>query len=364
VINGSEHEWTRRFCVAMLCCIVTAFNAHAIQGQAPNYMAFFRDATTEYHNHHFAAAGTLLGRALQGVPSDDNTTRAMILAQLGDVYVNQDDLIKAEDAYFQALSLYKGLSNKNQTALVLRNIGSILSLKGRQEEALRFLEHALKLARAEPADPKLTAEALNSLGIAYFRQHKNGKAEKYLNQAIETAAASGIDFDRAELFENLGVVLAAKHNLEKAEDLLKTALSLDEAKFGKTDPNVTNALAALAVFYLDAGRSVEAEAQFQRALDILEPDQMDFETRIARVLYGLSIAYAQSGRRSDGEVALGKAVLLARRNLNHPDMIEIVETYSSVLKNQGKGREADELGMEARRARLSSSLVINAHTPF
>jgi hypothetical protein len=91
---------------------------------------------------------------------------------------------------------------------------------------------------------------------------------------------------------------------------------------------------------------------------------MDFETRIARVLYGLSIVYAQSGRRSDGEVTLGKAVLLARRNLNHPDMIEIVETYSSVLKNQGKTTEADELGMEAKRARLNSSLVIKAHTPF
>jgi hypothetical protein len=48
--------------------------------------------------------------------------------------------------------------------------------------------------------------------------------------------------------------------------------------------------------------------QYQRALAILEPDKMDFETRIARILYGLSIAQAKSGRRSEGEVALGKAL--------------------------------------------------------
>jgi tetratricopeptide (TPR) repeat protein len=205
---------------------------------------------------------------------------------------------------------------------------------------------------------------LNSLGIAYYRQRKNKKAEEHLNHALETVATSGVDFDTTELLGNLGVVQAAKHNFEKAEDLLKRALSLNEAKFGKTHPNVTNSLAALAVLYLDAGRYAEAEAQFQRALDILKPDKMDFETRIARILYGLSIAQAKSGRRSEGEVALGEAVLIARRNLNHPDMIEIVENYSSILENQGKMREAEELGAEAKRARLSWSLVIKAHTPY
>jgi hypothetical protein len=45
-------------------------------------------------------------------------------------------------------------------------------------------------------------------------------------------------------------------------------------------------------------------------------------------------------------------------------MIEIVETYSRVLKHQGMMKEADELGGEANRARLNSSLVIKAHAPF
>jgi tetratricopeptide (TPR) repeat protein len=354
----------RLFCLALLCCIIALSNARGIQSQIPNDMNLFREGMTEYSNHHFAAAETLFRHALQVVPSDDKTDRALIFVNLGDVYVNEDNLVKAEEAYSQALALYKGLSNKNQTALVLRNIGSILSLKGRQDEALRFLEQALKLARGKPVDPKLTAEVLNSLGIAYYRQGKMRQAEKHLNHALETVAASVIDFDTAELLGNLGVVQAKRHNLEKAEDLLKRALSLNEAKFGKSHPNVTNSLAVLAVFYLDAGRYAEAEAQFQRALDILKPDKVDFETRIARILYGLSIAQAKSGRRSEGEVALGEAVLIARRNLNHPDMIEIVETYSSILKQQGKTSEAEELGTEAKRARLNWSLVIKAHTPF
>ena len=59
---------------------------------------------------------------------------------------------------------------------------------------------------------------------------------------------------------------------------------------------------------------------------------------------------------------LAKATIIARQNLEpHPDMVQIIEDYSAMLKTQGKPKEAEELRAEARRVRVRSSLVINTH---
>ena len=43
-------------------------------------------------------------------------------------------------------------------------------------------------------------------------------------------------------------------------------------------------------------------------------------------------------------------------------MVTVLEDYSTILKKQGKAKEAEELRVEAKRARVASSLVINAHS--
>jgi hypothetical protein len=77
------------------------------------------------------------------------------------------------------------------------------------------------------------------------------------------------------------------------------------------------------------------------------------------------MTYAKAGRKSEADGALEKAVAIARQNLSqHPDMVTIVELYSSNLRNEGRKKEADELRSEANRARISAGLVIKAHNPL
>jgi len=146
---------------------------------------------------------------------------------------------------------------------------------------------------------------------------------------------------------------------------LKRALTYIESEVGLSHPDLTFTLSSLGTLYTSTGRYADAEEQYQRALTILESSPLDFETRIARLLHGLSATYAKAGRKPEAEAALARAATIARRNLKlHADMATIIEDYSSSLNHQGKFKEAEELRVEARRARVAAGLVTSARQPF
>lgn len=65
-------------------------------------------------------------------------------------------------------------------------------------------------------------------------------------------------------------VYARQAGHEKAEELLKRALKIREAKLGAGDPRVAVTLHELARCVRKAGRLGESEALFRRALEIRE----------------------------------------------------------------------------------------------
>src|SRR5262249_23012695 len=147
------------------------------------------------------------------------------------------------------LTTYKALSDKQGIAIALRNQGAVYSLQRRDDEALTVLQQALKLTRAKPADAVLTAQVLNSIGVAYFRQGKAGKAESYFNEALSLVSDSGIPFDRGELLNNLGAVYYAQKKFEPAKHALEQALDDGEQHLGPSHPDLTLTLAALGALY-------------------------------------------------------------------------------------------------------------------
>src|SRR5262245_15231223 len=85
-----------------------------------DYTSLIKRARGEYWAGHFVQSESLFVSALRLIPSKDNAERAHVLWDLGDVYVNQDQLPKAEHAYRDSLTIYKKLSDKLQTVQLLR----------------------------------------------------------------------------------------------------------------------------------------------------------------------------------------------------------------------------------------------------
>src|SRR5262249_39284442 len=150
--------------------------------------------------------------------------------------------------------LYDRLSDPKSAALVLGNLGSLYSLQGRDDEALRVLERALKLAKTNPAvSHDFLPHVLNSFAVVYLRQGKLDKAEGFLNQALEAISAAGLSFPTPQVLLNLGAINYEKRDFKKAEKFLTEALQATEADVGPNHPDLTFGLVSLALVYTELG---------------------------------------------------------------------------------------------------------------
>jgi tetratricopeptide (TPR) repeat protein len=321
---------------------------------------------TEYLNGHFAAAERLLVDALGQLAQGDNGLRAKALGNLGDVYSEQEEYMKAESAYFQALSLWRQLSDPGDAALMLHNLGMIYSIQERNDEALRFLTQAYRFVQsASPGDPSITAitaQVLNGLGIVHYRRNSNNKAEQFFNQALDIVQTSGVEFNTAGVLNNLGALYLREHKFKQAEDVLNHALKIKEANQGLADPDLIPELNTLGAIFMATGKYLEAEQQYERSLMILQSRRTDFAPAIARALHSLSRTYSKLGRQLESDNALMEAANIARENLNKDsEMARILEDYSRLLKSHGKTEEAAVLRAQLKRARAVADLVVRPH---
>jgi len=351
----------------MVIVVYMALVAYVLQdNRAPeqySLASLTESARNEYARGRFVEAEALLTRALEVVPMQE-TQRARIVSDVADIQVNLDQLTKAEQNYRQALAIYKRLQDDAGVTMMLRNLGALYSLQGRDDDAREVLEKSLKLARKTRLDPVSIGRILNSFGVMYYRQGKIKEASKFFNEAFQTASAETLQ-NRGDLLNNMGAVYHALREYGKAEDYLKQALAITESIVGPEHPDTTLSLTPLGVLYIDMGKYAEAEKQFLRALRILNAHEPVLDTRVARLLHGLSIVYRRTDRQPEAEEALARAAILARRNISrNPAMPLILDEYAQALRKTGKTKEAEELRGEIRRAKVEAGLVINAHSPF
>jgi tetratricopeptide (TPR) repeat protein len=336
------------------------------ESSLPSVLSLLKQGHAEYRIGHYAEAERSLVDALDQIGETDKQLRAKVLGDLGDVYSEQEEFLKAEGAYKQALSLSKRLSDTNESALMLHNLAMLRSRDGKNDDALALLEKAVRLTKSDSAsDPSVEAQLFNGLGIVYYRANKNSKAEQSFNQALDVVRATGIPFNTAGVLNNLGAVYLHQHKVKEAEDAVNRALQIKETQKGPFDPDLLPELDALGAVYAATGRHALAKEQYERALRILEPRRSDFAPSIARVLYLLSITDADLGLRTDAEEALAEAAKIAGDNLSKgAEMAQILEDYSRSLKSRGRTQEAADLLAQAKHARAVSDLVVRAHPEF
>jgi tetratricopeptide (TPR) repeat protein len=359
-----EKFTTRLLRGAVLLSLV--FVHQAFGNQESDYATLVRRAADEYSKGKVSASESSLIAALRSIGPGDDRYRAATLANLATLYVNTEELSKAERAYMESLGIYRRLSDQSNVVSILSNLGGLYALEGRYDDASEVLRQALKTAKANAAtNPGLRVQVLNSLGVVYCRQGKFKKAESFFNQTQDLAAKTGISVRTPQFLHNLGVIYREKRDFKKAEGFFTQALKLTEAEVGPSHPDLIFMLYSLGDLYNSTGRYLEAERELNRALTILQTARQEYSTRIARVLYALSVTYLKSDRITDADATMAQAADIARGNLTlHGDMITIVKSYAGTLKRQGKVGEAKQLWNEAERARIVTGLVVQVRGAF
>jgi len=247
----------------------------ALAAEHPDfYAAHHKLADLYYREGQYFLAQSSLERALAIHP--DVTMNLVTLARC---HMNMKDMEQAVAVYRRAID------STSQKGAIIAELGRLLLVGGRTEEAIRELRAAFELM---PAD----IETVEPLVDAFQRVGRGHEAAELMRQKLDA---------RPELIS----VRAALAGLLAKAGKLPEALSLLDA--GLTDnpgqPDLTNALVQILIdpVHGDASRVGEAVSRMQRVCaDMKKPD--------ARLLYTLAMAYMRQGNTSQA-VTTAKAAL-------------------------------------------------------
>jgi Flp pilus assembly protein TadD len=200
-------------------------------------------------------ASTLLKQIAQRFPS-----RPEPLAQLGDTLTDEKAFASAVTAYDQAIALLRHPSANDWVVFFAR--GSVLERLHEWPRAEADMNRALELSPDQPY-------VLNFLGYSMAERNQElPLAQDMIQKALAAKPNDGA------IVDSLGWVKLRLGDTKEALRLLEKAAELEP-----DDPSITGHLGDA---YWDAGRHVEAEDQWRRAL-VLKPepdDQARIEARL------------------------------------------------------------------------------------
>jgi tetratricopeptide (TPR) repeat protein len=126
------------------------------------------------------------------------------------------DSLRQEKSYLDAVDCYEAALKNGPVAILHNKIGMSYISMGNLEKAGKAFQKAIKL-------DKKYAEALNNLGVVYYRNKKLGQAEKYYKKALALR-------ESASFHSNLGTVYVEQKQFDKG--------MLEYAKAYQLDPDV------------------------------------------------------------------------------------------------------------------------------
>jgi len=174
-------------------------------------------------------------RAIHGAQElSDSATFFGAQANLGIIYYYQNDYQNALREYLKALEQYprRHLDSDRQTAMqkarLLNNIGIVYDETKRFEDAKRYYDDALTLAR-KLGNPEVIANILNNQGTLYRDLGNNDLAFKHYREAMDLRKKNNDNLGVARSYHNIGqFYLEQLENYDSAEHYLKRAMSLGE----------------------------------------------------------------------------------------------------------------------------------------
>ena len=144
---------------------------------------------------------------------DEKESRGLV----ANVYVELGQYQKALEVYKQQLSESRKQCNSSEEAEALNNVGKIHTYLGQSQQAIQYLQFALKKAEASDYDSRLRISSLINLATAYNALGQYPQALTHLEQAL---AVSGKLRDRLAEGQILGLLGTVHANLnENAKSL-------------------------------------------------------------------------------------------------------------------------------------------------
>ncbi|MEM8872664.1 MAG: tetratricopeptide repeat protein [Planctomycetota bacterium] len=214
----------------------------------------------------------------------------------------------------------------------------------------RLIEpHALQLAEhaGDQAGSDVQGELTTDVANYAFTQARYSEAEPLMRRALSIDEASyGKDHPNvARDLNNLAQLLKATNRLGEAEPLMRRALAIDEASYGEDHPEVAIDLNNLASLLQATNRLDEAEPLMQRALAIDEASYGEDHPNVAIRLNNLALLLKATNRLDEAEPLMRRALAIDETSYgkDHPNVAIRLNNLAQLLQDTNRLSEAEPL---------------------
>jgi tetratricopeptide (TPR) repeat protein len=184
--------------------------------------------------------------------------------------------------YEEALQTCNEILDIHDNAEVFYNLGYILSIRGKFEEALSYFKKATRINGHH-------AKAFKQMGLIYQTLGRVDEAQRCLERAAD-----------------LHLTLREEN---EAEEILNTVLTLR--------PDTTNVYNSLGIIYRRQGRLDEAQLAYEKALKVHPEDE--------NIYFNLSRVYLDKDEKARAQESLKKALLLNPGFVAAQDLLRATE---------------------------------------
>jgi len=282
---------------------------------------------------------------------NDTLQIASINFALGSIYLNQNDLVKAENHIKEANKVWKMIpQNTEATILGIRNTGVMARIYFRQNklnEAFTLFHHIINKVDQIP-DPELLAllpYVYQDLGmIHYKRQQKKAALDSWAKGLSIAICKDGEISPSAEFFYGkIAMVYYEQGECETALSYAKKAYQISLRCYSEQDPQVFNNLSLLGQIFLKKGDLKKALTHFKKVLKILQKDPSQHQVELADLYVMIAQAEIAQSKTDKALTCFEKSVLCMIQAFGE-NSVQVAEYY---LKCGNILEQTPELSSEA-----------------
>ena len=229
------------------------------------------------------------GMLKKAIELDENLIKAKRL--LGSTYQGTGDYDKAMNIYSSVLKQAEKLSDSDEIASILNNMGIVHYYRGETDAALGYWERSISIYE-ELGDRQGMGSVLGNMGNAYYRKGDYDMSLDYIKKGL--AIDEEIDNKKgiAHYIGNIAVIHYAKGDLDKALNYLERSIGIKEEMGNKSA--LVGSLSNLGVLYQnEKGYYDKAMVYYERSLAISE--ELGDKDQIGRCLGNIGSVYSDKG---------------------------------------------------------------------
>lgn len=243
------------------------------------------------------------------------------LVNVCDLLAKRGDYDAVESLCQDLLDAYAHTEEPRVTAKASHLLGVIAFHRGLLDNAEEFFRRSLEFeSDVFKLDNHLRADLLTDLGTVLYSRARYDEAALMFDEALSISAAIGDDARRAGCLNNLAAVYSARGDLDRAADVLRRAIELNEERFGVDDPEVARNLSNLGSVECRLRNFESAAKACTRAVEILKASLGAAHLSTANAQINLAGALSEQMDHEHATPLLEEALVVLRKDASVSDI--------------------------------------------